>query len=414
MKNIYPTLLESGNIINSHSWFDIIEHKNESYNKKRHKQNINVNYIDTIKIKLELNGKQKAVILKWMDDCIDVYNMTNEYLKGILTNMNYKKELNFINLRRILNENIRIICKINNCDKNTADYAVKHCVEMYKSACSNHKDVSKFNIKNLDKNRRRKNLVIQPNAVSVKINSIFSSKLKDVISSLPLNIITKNSILQYDSYKKTFIIITPKDIAGDFKLKQYRKCGVDIGVRTFLTTYSTNASYEIGTNTNKQIDKINKRLDNINNSKDTQKISHGKYKKLNYKYRDKLDNLISDMHNKTANFLLSKYRTIIIGKVSTKKMVSNLTGNLHDIVKRRLMALSHYRFRMKLHSMSKKFGSTIIETDEYLTSKCCSNCKNIKDNLGSAKIYKCDKCNMILDRDINASINIYKNRILSR
>ena len=328
--------------------------------------------------------------------------------------MNYKKELNFINLRRILNENIRIICKNNNLNKHTADYAVKHCMEMYKSAFSNHKDMSKFNITNLDKNRRRKNITIEPSSLSKKINSIFMRELKEIKSSLPLNIITQNSILQYDSYKKTFIIISPKDTAGDFKLKQYRKCGVDIGVRTFLTTYSTNASYEIGTNTNKQIDKINKRLDNINNSKDTQKISHGKYKKLNYKYRDKLDNLISDMHNKTANFLLSKYRTIIIGKVSTKKMVSNLTGNLHDIVKRRLMALSHYRFRMKLHSMSKKFGSTIIETDEYLTSKCCSNCKNIKDNLGSAKIYKCDKCNMILDRDINASINIYKNRILSR
>ena len=53
-------------------------------------------------------------------------------------------------------------------------------------------------------------------------------------------------------------------------------------------------------------------------------------------------------------------------------MVSNLTGNLNDIVKRRLMTLSHYRFRMKLHSMSNKFGSTIIETDEHLTSKCCS------------------------------------------
>jgi hypothetical protein len=150
MKNIYPTLLECGNIINSYSWFDIIEHKNESYNKKRHKQNINVNYIDTVKIKLELNGKQKAVILKWMDDCIDVYNITNEYLKSILTNINYKKELNFINLRRILNENIRIICKNNNLNKHTADYAVKHCMKMYKSAFSNNKDMSKFNVKNLD------------------------------------------------------------------------------------------------------------------------------------------------------------------------------------------------------------------------------------------------------------------------
>jgi len=196
-----------------------------------------------------------------------------------------------------------------------------------------------------------------------------------------------------------------------------------------LTTYSKNASYEIGTNTNQIIDRINKRLDNINQSKDLKRISNEKYIKLNYKYRDKLSNLIKDMHNKAANFLLSNYKTIIIGKVclleqssnsdlaqavSTKKMVSNLTGNLHDIVKRRLMALSHYRFRMKLHSMANKFNATIKETNEYLTSKCCSNCKNIKDDLGSAKIYTCTKCNLILDRDINASINIYKNRILSR
>jgi len=414
MKYIYPTLLETGNLVTLNSWFDIKEHKNHSYNKKRHKRNINVDYIDTLKIKLELTDKQKEIIFKWLDDCIDVYNMTNEHLKNILTNQNYKKELNFINLRKELNENIRKICKINNFDKNTADYAVKHCIEMYKSAFSNHKNISKFNIRNLEKNKRRKNLVIQPNAISKKFNSIFSSKLNEVKSSLPLKTITKNSILQYDSFKKTFIIITPKDKNETIKLKQHKKCGIDIGVRTFLTTYSKNACYEIGVNTNMIIDRINKRLDNIQKSKDMNKISTEKYNKLNYKYRDKLDNLIKDMHNKTANYLLSCYETIIIGKVSTKKMVSNLTGNLHDIVKRRLMALSHYRFRMKLHSMSKKFGSIIIETNEYLTSKCCSNCLNIKDNLGSAKIYECEKCNMILDRDINASINIYKNRILSR
>ena len=57
---------------------------------------------------------------------------------------------------------------------------------MFKSAFSNHKDIAKFNIRDLEKNRRRKNLVIQPNAVSKKINSIFSSKLKEVKSSLPL------------------------------------------------------------------------------------------------------------------------------------------------------------------------------------------------------------------------------------
>ena len=53
-------------------------------------------------------------------------------------------------------------------------------------------------------------------------------------------------------------------------------------------------------------------------------------------------------------------------------MVSNLDGNLREITKRRLMALSHYKFRMKLKIMAIKFGCNIIETDEYLTSKTCS------------------------------------------
>lgn len=120
------------------------------------------------------------------------------------------------------------------------------------------------------------------------------------------------------------------------------------------------------------------------------------------------------MHNKTAKFLLTQFETIIIGKVSIKKMVSNLEGNLHEIVKRRLLKLSHYKFRMKLKQMSVKYDNNIIEHNEYLTSKNCSNCKTTNDNLGSNKIFNCKHCNLSIDRDINASINIYKNRVLTR
>ena len=71
------------------------------------------------------------------------------------------------------------------------------------------------------------------------------------------------------------------------------------------------------------------------------------------------------------------------------------------------MTLSHYRFRMKLEQMSIKWNNKIIIIDEYLTSKTCCKCKNIKYNLGDNKIYDCSNCNLIIDRDINASINIY-------
>ena len=62
---------------------------------------------------------------------------------------------------------------------------------------------------------------------------------------------------------------------------------------------------------------------------------------------------------------------------------------------------------MKLIGMAGKFGSKIVLISEYMTSKTCSRCKNIKSNLTSEKIYICDKCNLTIDRDINASINIY-------
>ena len=88
-------------------------------------------------------------------------------------------------------------------------------------------------------------------------------------------------------------------------------------------------------------------------------------------------------------------------------MISNLDSTLKEIVKRRLCALSHYRFRMKLISMSSKFNSNINLIDEYMTSKTCCNCKNIKQNLKGEKTYNCSECNLIIDRDINAAINIY-------
>lgn len=410
-KELYPTLLQSSNKLNSHSWFDINVRKN--FHKSRKKNNISYeyDYITTLKIKLNLTLIQQNIIKLWMNDCIDIYNLTNNYIKQNLdiTHNNFKSLVNFIKLRGVLNDNIKKICKINNLNKHTGDYMVKHCVEMYKSAYSNlkQKHITSFDIKDLDKNRRRKNLIIEPISVSKCKNSIFMRILDKIESSLPLNAIKKNSILQYDSYKNTYIIISPLEIHKTTLLKQYKKCGIDIGVRTFMTVYSPEVCYEIGTNTNKIIDIINKRLDKIICSKDGKKITESKYNKLFIKYSDKKRNLINDLHNKVSRFLMSKFETINIGKVSTKKMVSNLTGNLHDIVKRRLMALSHYKFRMKLHQMKIKYNTTVNEIDEYMTSKKCCNCGNINKKLKGEKIYKCNKCKIIIDRDINASLNIY-------
>ena len=408
-KYFYPTLLQSSNHVESHSWFNICERKNLSYNKKKKKRTIDVSYIYTMKIKLNLDEKQKEIINKWLDDCIKIYNMTNSYIKKNITDENNKKFLIFRELRKALLDDTRAICNVNKLGKHTADYAIKHCMEMYKSAISNKKLIAKFNIKDLKFDKRKKNLVIEPANVSKKTNSFFYEQLKKINSSMRLKYITSNSILQYDKIKHSYIIISPKEKKEIKKIEQNGTCAIDIGCRTFLTTYSHKEAFEIGTSnfTYHVIDNINKRLDNIKSSYDNKIINKNKYEKIYGKYSDKLKNKIKELHNKASNYLLSRYQIIIIGKVSISNMISKLEGNLKEITKRRLIALSHYKFRMKLIEMAEKFGSKIVLISEYMTSKTCSRCKNIKSNLTSEKIYICDKCNLTIDRDINASINIY-------
>jgi len=405
MNLIYPTLLQTANTIKSNSWFDIKIRKNFKHKKKKKKHSYN--YVNTYKIKLKLTTDQKIKINSWMDKCIDIYNFTNKYIKDKITDNNFYDIVNFYKLRKQLNEQIKKLSNENGLNKHTADYAVKHCVEMYKSAHSNlmNKHIKTFEIKDLQKDRRRKNIVIEPSSVSKSKNSIFIKQLGEINSSLRLNKITKNSILQYDTIKKTYIIISPYEKKCNIELNQIKKCGIDIGVRTFLTVYSPEVTYEIGTNTNKIIDRMNKRLDGIKSNKE--KLNKICYNKLFAKYSDKIRNKINDLHNKASKFLLKRFDTILIGKVSTKQMVSNAKGNLREIVKRRLMTLSHYKFRMKLHKMKIKYDNNVREINEYMTSKTCCRCKNINRELKGEKIYECKKCGLKIDRDINASINIY-------
>ncbi len=59
--------------------------------------------------------------------------------------------------------------------------------------------------------------------------------------------------------------------------------------------------------------------------------------------------------------------------------------------------------RLKYECQRHKINFQLI--NEYLTSKLCSRCGHYKD-VGSAKIYECESCGLVIDRDVNAAKNI--------
>ena len=67
-----------------------------------------------------------------------------------------------------------------------------------------------------------------------------------------------------------------------------------------------------------------------------------------------------------------------------------------------------YEFISQMKYKCEEYGIEFIQADRfYPSSKTCSCCGNIKKDLKlSDRIYKCNECGLIIDRDFNAALNL--------
>jgi putative transposase len=87
--------------------------------------------------------------------------------------------------------------------------------------------------------------------------------------------------------------------------------------------------------------------------------------------------------------------------------------NIKDMLKNKYLSKAikdsmFYYFRIFLtHQCNKNNIELRIIDRWYPSSKTCSKCGNIKRDLKlSDRVYNCYKCSTLIDRDLNASINI--------
>jgi IS605 OrfB family transposase len=404
----FPTLLQVSNNIDTNSWFNMLQ-KNNPNKQNLQKETIDSTYIKTMKFPIYPTKEQKIILDHWFHAVIDMYNITNKYILDYYKDN--KKIETFITIRKILLDKANKLVEKTKINKHILDYSVKHCVEMYKSAISNLKsrNIKEFTIKDLDYNKNRYNMVLEPANFSKTKNGFCVRELGEMKSQRTLiNFFKSNSILQYNKNSDKYYIISPFDKNINKVVEREDYCGIDLGVRTFATVYSPNNSLEIGTNLTSTIDKYNKKMDKIKSDKDLTILTEQKYKKILYKYGNKMRNKTDDLHKKVSVYLVNKYNNIHLGKISTSNVISNKRGNLKEIVKRRINVLSFYKFNETIKKMAIKYKSNVKDINEYMTSKKCHNCQNIHKELGANKVYKCEKCKIEIDRDINASINMYK------
>ena len=126
-------------------------------------------------------------------------------------------------------------------------------------------------------------------------------------------------------------------------------------------------------------------------------------KKIN-KLRNKIDDLISDLHRRVAHFLVTNFDVILLPKFETKDMSSKVKRKIHSKTVRSMLGLRHYQFQQMMIWMCEKYGKILQIVNESWTSKTMSWSGAIKSNLGGSKTISDD--NITVDRDVNGARNI--------
>ena len=110
----------------------------------------------------------------------------------------------------------------------------------------------------------------------------------------------------------------------------------------------------------------------------------------------------ADAINKATTMIARTYSVVCIEDLNVAGMVKNrrLARSVSDA--------SLGEFRRQLEYKTARTGAALRVIDRwYPSSKTCSKCGRVKAKLSLAeRVYKCDGCGLVMDRDLNAALNI--------
>jgi putative transposase len=199
--------------------------------------------------------------------------------------------------------------------------------------------------------------------------------------------------------------------------------GIDLGIKDLaIISYGDKVLKFKNINKTTKMKKIEKRLKRfqrkvsrkyiINNKKNKNNENYKKWQKSNniLKLEQKIRKLYFRLSSIRKNY--THHCTNNLVKLLPKKIVMenlDITAMMKNrCLSKALQEQCLYEFRRQMKYKAEWRGITFVLADKYYpSSKTCSCCGKIKKDLKLGdRVYRCNFCNLELDRDINASINL--------
>ncbi len=251
----------------------------------------------------------------------------------------------------------------------------------------------------------------------VKIPTLGFVRLKEY-AYIPINAKVKSGTVSYKAgrYYVSVLVEIPKQ--KEEAKQKTEGIGIDLGLRSFAII--SNGLEFKNINKTSRVRKLEKKL------KREQKRLSKKYE-LNKKggksatpYRgrniDKQKLKVQKLHQKLTYIRHDYINKVIFSLAKTKPMYITIEDlNVRGMMKNRHLAKSiaqqnFYYFKERLEQKATEYDIELRTVSRfYPSSKTCSKCGSYKKDLKlSDRVYKCEHCGAVIDRDLNASINLAK------
>ena len=273
--------------------------------------------------------------------------------------------------------------------------------DAYTSLFAGIKRSKKFQLHYRTRKGRIQSCFIPSSAISNKGLYYTISGILKMSETLPDNVRDSRLVLNHGrwflscSYSKTVVL---PDSQG-------RIIALDPGVRTFLTGFHEQGAFKIGNGAQTRIFRLCLFADRLISkiAKVEPKRKRNMRKALDRIYW-KIQDLIADLHFKSATYLCDNFDIILLPTFEVSDMVTKSKRKIRSKTVRQMLTLSHYKFKQRIKSKAEETGKIVQLCNEAYTSKTASWTGEIKQIGGSKTI---TSGGVTLDRDVNGGRGIF-------
>ena len=196
-------------------------------------------------------------------------------------------------------------------------------------------------------------------------------------------------------------------------LPDYTKgVGIDLGIKTLATV--SDGTKVPNTKTFRRVRVLNKRLKRLQRKVSRKYLINKCNKHNKTKNIIKLEKRIKLIHRSLKNIRINHIRKFVSELVKKQPQYIAIEDlNVKGMMRNKHLAkdianCSFYTIKEHLIRKAKERNIIVRLVDRfYPSSKTCSNCGSYKKNLKlSQRVYHCNSCQVKIDRDLNASLNI--------